>query len=80
MLAVDVSFLAVPSVNVQDSQSVPVISTYISVFCTLGSLVVALLFLTNQGGSIDDVVSRVFGSDYTILSKPKVCRATSSIW
>lgn len=47
MVAVDVSFLAVPSVNVQDACSVTVISTYISLFCIVGSLV-ASLFLTRQ--------------------------------
>ncbi|OJA15332.1 hypothetical protein AZE42_03341 [Rhizopogon vesiculosus] len=47
MIAVDVSFLAVPSVSNQDSQSVTTISTYISVFCIVGSLVVSL-FLTRQ--------------------------------
>lgn len=47
MVAVDVSFLAVPSVNVQDARSVTVISTYISLFCIVGSLV-ASLFLTRQ--------------------------------
>lgn len=47
MVAVDVSFLAVPSVSIQDSGSVPIISTYLSIFCIVGSLVVSL-FLTRQ--------------------------------
>ncbi|KAG1752368.1 uncharacterized protein EDB91DRAFT_1102074 [Suillus paluster] len=47
MIAVDVSFLAVPSVGLQDPGSVTVISTYLSVFCIIGSLVVSL-FLTRQ--------------------------------
>ncbi|KAG0697316.1 hypothetical protein DFH29DRAFT_946926 [Suillus ampliporus] len=47
MIAVDVSFLAVPSVSLQDSGSVTVISTYLSVLCIVGSLVVSL-FLTRQ--------------------------------
>ncbi|KAJ8594025.1 hypothetical protein M405DRAFT_785153 [Rhizopogon salebrosus TDB-379] len=57
MLAVDVSFLAVPSVmpsvtppaTSSDTQTLPlqVISTYISMFCIVGSLVVSL-FLTRQ--------------------------------
>ncbi|KAG1752371.1 uncharacterized protein EDB91DRAFT_512302 [Suillus paluster] len=47
MMAVDVSFLAVPSVSLQNSGSVTVISTYISLFCIVGSLVVSL-FLTRQ--------------------------------
>ncbi|KAG1893442.1 uncharacterized protein F5891DRAFT_1066667 [Suillus fuscotomentosus] len=47
MIAVDVSFLAVPSVSNQNSGSVPIISTYLSIFCIVGSLVVSL-FLTRQ--------------------------------
>ncbi|KAG1873588.1 hypothetical protein DFJ58DRAFT_759103 [Suillus subalutaceus] len=47
MVAVDVSFLAVPSVSSQDSGSVTTISTYLSIFCIVGSLVVSL-FLTRQ--------------------------------
>jgi uncharacterized membrane protein YraQ (UPF0718 family) len=47
MIAVDVSFLAVPSVNIQNAGSVAVISTYISLFCIVGSLVVSL-FLARQ--------------------------------
>lgn len=47
MVAVDVSFLAVPSVNSQDTSSVTVITSYISLFCIVGSLVVSL-FLTRQ--------------------------------
>ncbi|KAG1718147.1 hypothetical protein EDB19DRAFT_1801881 [Suillus lakei] len=48
MLAVDISFLAVPSVHVQGSRSVPVATTYISVFWIIGSLVASLFMLTNQ--------------------------------
>lgn len=47
MVAVDVSFLAVPSVSIQNSGSVTIISTYLSIFCIVGSLVVSL-FLTRQ--------------------------------
>jgi hypothetical protein len=49
MLAVDVSFLAVPSVIPSNTQKLPpqVIGTYISVFCIIGSLVVSLC-LTRQ--------------------------------
>lgn len=47
MIAVDVSFLAVPSVNIGNAGSVAVICTYISLFCIVGSLVVSL-FLTRQ--------------------------------
>ncbi|KAG2128967.1 hypothetical protein DEU56DRAFT_915289 [Suillus clintonianus] len=54
MLAVDVSFLAVPSVNLQNAGSVTVISTYISLFCVVGSLVVSF-FLTRQ--------NRVYGQE-----------------
>jgi hypothetical protein len=59
MVAVDISFLAVPSVNIQDSGSVTIISTYISIFCIVGSLVVSL-FLTRLYGleSADTVVSK----------------------
>jgi hypothetical protein len=68
MLAVDVSFLAVPSVSVQNSQSVPVISTYISVFCIVGSMLVSL-FLTRQNRqygqeSADKAVSSEWCADY----------------
>ncbi|KAG1726856.1 hypothetical protein EDB19DRAFT_1643291 [Suillus lakei] len=48
MLAVDISFLAVPSVNVQGSRSVPVATMYISVFWNIGSLVASLFMLTNS--------------------------------
>ncbi|KAG1718464.1 hypothetical protein EDB19DRAFT_1796737 [Suillus lakei] len=44
MLAVDISFLAVPSVDVQGSRA----TTYISVFWIIGSLVASLFMLTNQ--------------------------------
>ncbi|KAG1805190.1 uncharacterized protein BJ212DRAFT_1284012 [Suillus subaureus] len=54
MVAVDVSFLAVPSVSPQDSGSVTIISTYLSIFCIVGSLVVSL-FLTRQ--------SRMYGQE-----------------
>ncbi|KAG2042009.1 hypothetical protein BDR03DRAFT_841637, partial [Suillus americanus] len=54
MVAVDVSFLAVPSVSLQDSGSVTTISTYLSIFCIVGSLVVSL-FLTRQ--------SRMYGQE-----------------
>ncbi|KAG2751243.1 hypothetical protein P692DRAFT_20774981 [Suillus brevipes Sb2] len=47
MLAVDVSFLAVPSVGILNSGSVTITSTYLSIFCIVGSLVVSL-FLTRQ--------------------------------
>ncbi|KAJ8591773.1 hypothetical protein M405DRAFT_931917 [Rhizopogon salebrosus TDB-379] len=49
MIAVDVSFLAVPSVMPSDTQTLPpqVISTYISVICIVGSLVTSL-FLIRQ--------------------------------
>ncbi|KAG2128972.1 hypothetical protein DEU56DRAFT_915294 [Suillus clintonianus] len=47
MVAVDVSFLAVPSVSLQSPGSVTIISTYLSIVCIVGSLVVSL-FLTRQ--------------------------------
>lgn len=43
MLAVDVSFLAVPNVNISNSQSVGIIATYISTIFITGSLIVSLL-------------------------------------
>ncbi|OAX38259.1 hypothetical protein K503DRAFT_718438 [Rhizopogon vinicolor AM-OR11-026] len=43
MLAVDVSFLAVPNVNIGQSQSVGIIATYISIIFITGSLIVSLL-------------------------------------
>ncbi|KAJ8584147.1 hypothetical protein M405DRAFT_827316 [Rhizopogon salebrosus TDB-379] len=43
MLAVDVSFLAVPNVNVSTSQSIGVIANYISTIFITGSLIVSLL-------------------------------------
>jgi hypothetical protein len=54
MVAVDVSFLAVPSVSILGSDSVTIISTYLSIFCIVGSLVVSL-FLTRQ--------SRMYGQE-----------------
>ena len=67
MIAVDVSFLAVPSVMPSDTTSLPpeVISTYISVFCIIGSLVVSL-FLTRQNRhqeSADKAVSKQWCTD-----------------
>ena len=61
MIAVDVSFLAVPTVMPTDATTpLPpqVISAYISVFCIVGSLVVSL-FLTrrNRQESADKAVS-----------------------
>lgn len=43
MLAVDVSFLAVPNVYIGQSESVGVIATYLSVIFITGSLIVSLL-------------------------------------
>lgn len=68
MIAVDVSFLAVPSVMPADTTSLPppVISAYISVFCIVGSLVVSL-FLIRQNRhqeSADQAVSRQWCIDY----------------
>jgi hypothetical protein len=68
MIAVDVSFLAVPSVMPSDTQTLPpqVISTYISVFCIVGSLV-ASLFLIRQDRhqeSADKAVSRQWCTNY----------------
>ncbi|KAJ8598063.1 hypothetical protein M405DRAFT_855331 [Rhizopogon salebrosus TDB-379] len=43
MLAVDISFLAVPNVNIGQSQSIGVIATYLSIIFITGSLIVSLL-------------------------------------
>ncbi|KAG1751741.1 hypothetical protein EDB19DRAFT_1197946 [Suillus lakei] len=45
MLAVDVSFLAVPNVNISSSQSIGVIATYLSIISITGSLVVSVLLV-----------------------------------
>ncbi|KAG0697076.1 hypothetical protein DFH29DRAFT_836251 [Suillus ampliporus] len=43
MLAVDASFLAVPNVNISDSQSIGVIATYLSIIFITGSLITSVL-------------------------------------
>ena len=43
MLVVDVTFLAVPNMNIQQSHSVGVISIYVSIISITGSLIVSLL-------------------------------------
>ncbi|KAG2117712.1 hypothetical protein DEU56DRAFT_158195 [Suillus clintonianus] len=43
MLAVDVSFLAVPNVNISQSQSIGIIATYLSIIFITGSLVASVL-------------------------------------
>lgn len=43
MLTVDLTFLAVPSVNADESQSVTIIAAYLATFCVIGSLVVSIL-------------------------------------
>ncbi|KAG2125746.1 hypothetical protein DEU56DRAFT_743529, partial [Suillus clintonianus] len=45
MLAVDVSFLAVPNVNISSSQSIGIIATYLSIISITGSLVVSVLLV-----------------------------------
>ncbi|KAG1767358.1 hypothetical protein EV702DRAFT_1036102 [Suillus placidus] len=45
MLAVDVSFLAVPNVNISTSQSIGIIATYLSIISITGSLVVSVLLV-----------------------------------
>lgn len=45
MLAVDVSFLAVPNVNISTSQSLGIIATYLSIISITGSLVVSVLLV-----------------------------------
>jgi hypothetical protein len=43
MLAVDVSFLAVPNVNIGPSHSIGIIATYLSIIFITGSLVASVL-------------------------------------
>jgi hypothetical protein len=45
MLAVDVSFLAVPNVNISTSQSIGIIAAYLSIILITGSLVVSVLLV-----------------------------------
>ncbi|KAG1751712.1 hypothetical protein EDB19DRAFT_1197425 [Suillus lakei] len=45
MLAVDLSFLAVPNVNISSSQSIGIIATYLSIISITGSLVVSVLLV-----------------------------------
>lgn len=45
MLAVDLSFLAVPNVNISTSESVGIITTYLSIISITGSLVVSVLLV-----------------------------------
>ncbi|KAG2042020.1 hypothetical protein BDR03DRAFT_944335 [Suillus americanus] len=71
MVAVDVSFLAVPSVSIQNAASVTVISTYISLFCIVGSLVVSL-FLTRQ--------NRMYGQESADAAVIFLTRVTGSIF
>ncbi|KAG1734998.1 hypothetical protein EDB19DRAFT_1638662 [Suillus lakei] len=71
MVAVDVSFLAVPSVNLQNAGSVTVISTYISLFYIVGSLVVSL-FLTRQ--------NRTYGQESADTAVIFLTRVTGSVF
>lgn len=45
MLAVDVSFLGVPNVNISLSQSIGIIATYLSIIFITGSLIVSVLLV-----------------------------------
>jgi hypothetical protein len=62
MLAVDVSFLAVPNVNISTSQSIGIIATYLSIILITGSLVVSVLLVRQNQRygceSADKAVSR----------------------
>ena len=66
MLAVDVSFLAVPGVDpaMQAFQPVGVIATYISVMCTIGSLFSSIILInqsrTSARSSSAEVVSMLY--------------------
>jgi hypothetical protein len=43
MLTVDISFLAVPNVNIGQSQSIGIIATYLSIIFITGSLIASIL-------------------------------------
>ncbi|KAF9237044.1 hypothetical protein BU15DRAFT_14813, partial [Melanogaster broomeanus] len=75
MLAVDVSFLAVPGVETSSPTSNPppvsVVATYMSILCTIGSLVASVI-LTSQSqrtgyGSAADTVSFLEGLTSTLI-------------
>ena len=71
MLAVDVSFLAVPSVQVQPAA---ILVAYLSTFCAMGSLVVSLVLAgqvnDTRRGNAKDVVSIISLSVAYYLSPP----------
>jgi hypothetical protein len=54
MLAVNISFLALPSVNLgsDQTQTAATLATYLSTLCAMGSLVVTII-LSGQGSQID---------------------------
>ena len=60
MLAVNVSFLAVPNVNIQQSQSLGVISTYLSTIFVTGSLIASLLLARQTQRYAESAVGGVY--------------------
>lgn len=66
MLAVDLSFLAVPNVNILTSESVGIITIYLSIISITGSLVVSVLLVRQNQRygceSADKAVSRRLGA------------------
>ncbi|KAG1807018.1 uncharacterized protein BJ212DRAFT_778420 [Suillus subaureus] len=83
MVAVDVSFLVVPSVDLHNAGSIAVISTYISLFCIVGSFAVSF-FLTRQNRMYrqefaDTTVSQERCTDDEISPKQNYCRSYFSV-
>jgi hypothetical protein len=82
MLAVDVSFLAVPNVNISTSQSLGIIATYLSIISITGSLVVSVLLVRQNQRygceSADKAVSCCIGAHLfmpTSLHRENSCSA-----
>jgi hypothetical protein len=60
MLTVDITFLAVPNVNIGQSQSIGIIATYLSIISITGSLIASLLLgrhIQKYGESLEQAVS-----------------------
>jgi hypothetical protein len=78
MLTVDISFLALPSVNMgsDQSQTAATLATYLSILCTMGSLMVTIV-LAGHGSRVDsdhDVMVSLFFRLFNIrpLHPPEV--------
>ena len=66
MLAVDVSFLAVPNVNIGTSQSVGIIATYLSIILLTGSLIVTLLLVRQNQAYGAESAYRAVSFQYSV--------------